>query len=104
MGPVNSARDLQKKKQTTFFSFSSQSKPSLRKKTYGILSQLHSIRFVNLIGKKKSSNWVKIKCAFDIGLKNQFFLLFNLFLLLFMDSIALFDTIRRFHGTISITF
>ena len=36
-----------------------------------------------------------IMCAFDIGLKSQFFLLFNLFLLLFMNPITLFNTINE---------
>ena len=37
-------------------------------------------------------------------LKNQLFLLFSLFLLLFMSSIILFDTIHEFHCTILDTF
>ena len=40
---------------------------------------------------------------FGISLKNQFFLLFSLFLQLFMGPIALFDIIHRFHCTISAT-
>ena len=36
-----------------------------------------------------------IMCAFVIGLKSQFFLLFNLFLLLFMNPIALSNTINE---------
>ena len=42
--------------------------------------------------------------AFGIGLRNQLFLLFNLFLLLFMVPIALFGTIYRSYCTISVTF
>ena len=44
------------------------------------------------------------KVAFGIGLRNQLFLLFNLFLLLFMGSITLFGTIHRSYCTISVTF
>ena len=62
------------------------------------------MRFVNLIDKKKSSNWVKTKCAFGIELKKSIFLLFNLFLLLFVSFIALLNTIHKFHVTILITF
>ena len=42
--------------------------------------------------------------AFGIGLRNQLFLLFNLFLLLFMGPIALFGTIHESYCTILVTF
>ena len=42
--------------------------------------------------------------AFGIGLKNQFSLLFSLFLVLFMGPIVLFGTIHGSHYTISVTF
>ena len=45
-----------------------------------------------------------IQYAFGSKLKNQFILLFNLFLLLFMDSTTLFITIYEFHCTISTNF
>ena len=45
-----------------------------------------------------------LKVAFGIDLKNQFFLLFNLFLLLLMGLIALFGTINVSHCTISVSF
>ena len=44
------------------------------------------------------------KCAFDSKLKSQFILLFILFLLLFIGLTALFDTIHKFHYTISANF
>ena len=40
------------------------------------------------------------KVAFNIGLKSQFILLFNLFLLLFMSPTVLFDIIYGPHYTI----
>ena len=42
--------------------------------------------------------------AFSISLKNQLFLLFSLFLLLFMGIIVLFDTIHESYCIISATF
>ena len=39
-----------------------------------------------------------------LSLKSQLILLFSLFLLLFMDSIALFGTIHEFHCTILANF
>ena len=39
-------------------------------------------------------------CAFGSKLKGQFILLFSLFLLLFMNPIALFGTIHEFYYTI----
>jgi len=46
----------------------------------------------------------EILCVFGIGLKNQLFLPFSLFLLLFMGSITLFGIIYEFYHTISATF
>ena len=48
--------------------------------------------------------YAHMKCVFGVGLKNQLFLLFNLFLLLFIGLIAFFDTIHRSHCTVSATF
>ena len=44
------------------------------------------------------------KCVFRIGLKSQFFLSFNLFLLPLMGPIALFGTVYGSHCTILATF
>ena len=44
------------------------------------------------------------KVAFDIGLKSQFILLFNLFLLLFMSPTELFGIIHGSYFTISANF
>ena len=43
-------------------------------------------------------------CVFSFSLKNQFILLFNLFLLLFMGFIVHFDTIYESHCIISVNF
>ena len=45
-----------------------------------------------------------IYCGFGSKLKSQFILLFYLFLLLFMDSTALFGTFHGFYCTISTNF
>ena len=44
------------------------------------------------------------KCVFGYQLKSQLILLFSLFLLQFMGSIALFGTIHEFHCTILANF
>ena len=44
------------------------------------------------------------KYALNFKLKSQFILLFSLFLLLFTNSIVLFDIIHEFHYTISANF
>ena len=44
------------------------------------------------------------KCAFGSSLKNQLILLFSIFLLLFINPTALFDTIHRLHCIISANF
>ena len=44
------------------------------------------------------------KYALNSKLKSQFILLFSLFLLLFTNSIVLFDIIHEFHCTISANF
>jgi len=44
------------------------------------------------------------KCAFRYSLKDQFILLFSLFLLLFMSLSVLFDIIHEFHYTVSTNF
>ena len=44
------------------------------------------------------------QCPIGTDLKNQIFLLFNLFLLLFIGHIALFDTNNVSHCTVSTTF
>ena len=45
-----------------------------------------------------------IRCVFSSSLKNQFILLFNLFLLLFMGLTVLFDTIHESPCTILVHF
>ena len=45
-----------------------------------------------------------VTVAFGIGLKSQFILLFNLFLLLFMGLSAFFGIIYGFYYTISVNF
>ena len=47
---------------------------------------------------------IDIKVCVWQKLKSQLILLFNLFLLLFISSIALFGTIYGFHCTISVNF
>ena len=49
-------------------------------------------------------SWEQPKVAFNIGLKSQFILLFNLFLLLFMSPTALFGIIHGSYFTISANF
>lgn len=46
----------------------------------------------------------KIKCAFDIDLKIQFFFTIQLISATFMGSITFFGTIYEFYGTISAIF
>ena len=53
---------------------------------------------------KISRSQTNPKCAFGSKLKNQFILLFSLFLLLFMDLTALFGIIHGSHCTISAIF
>ena len=65
------------------------SKNKLNSKKNGFVSQ-----------KKKKS----FKCVFGKNYFCQLILLFSLFLLLFMDSTILFDTIHKSHCIISITF
>ena len=51
--------------------------------------------------KKKKKQYLEINVVFGISLKSFFFfLLFNLFLLLFMKLIVLFNIINEFHYTI----
>ena len=45
-----------------------------------------------------------INCAFGSKLKNQFILLFSLFLQLFVGPIGIFGTIYEFHRTILVNF
>ena len=78
---------------------------------FGTIHKFQCTIFTVLSEKKKKFSFRKIngsqidpKCAFGSKLKSQLILLFSLFLLLFMDHIALFGTIYGSHCFISANF
>ena len=79
---------------------------------FGTIHKFHCTIFTVLSEKKKkkfsfrkiNESQIGPKCAFGSKLKSQFILLFNLFLLLFMNHTVLFGTIYGSHYIISINF